>query len=53
MYGLGSEGSEATSTQPNSVYVLSESGTSHEVDPTTTASATDEYDDVISNPTAD
>ena len=60
MYGLGSEGSEAISTQPNPVYGLSESGTSHEVDPpttppattapATTASATDEYDDVISNP---
>ena len=47
MYGLGSEGSEAISTQPNPVYGLSESGTSHEVDspttaPATTASATDE-----------
>ena len=58
MYGLGSEGSEAISTQPNPVYGLSESGTSHEVDPpttapATTAPATDEYDDVISSPIAD
>ena len=53
VYGLGSEGSEAISTQPNPVYGLSKSGTSHEVDPPTTASATDEYDDVVSNPIAD
>ena len=53
MYGLESEGSDVISTQPNLVYGLSESGTSHEVDPPTTASATDEYDDVISNPIYD
>ena len=53
MYGLGSEGSETISTQPNPVYGLSESGTSHEMNPPTTAPATDEYDDVISNPIAD
>ena len=51
VYGLGSDASEAISTQPNPVYGLSENGTSHEVDPATTASATDEYD--ISNPIAD
>ena len=50
VYGLGSEGSEAISTQPNPVYGLSESGTS---DPATTTPAPEEYDDVISNPTAD
>ena len=58
VYGLGSEGSEAISTQPNPVHGLSKSGTSHEVNPpttapATTAPATDEYDVVISNPIAD
>jgi len=55
VYGFGSDASysEAISTQPNPVYGLSEDGTSHEVDPATTASATDEHDDVISNPISD
>ena len=53
-YAAGAE----IAVEPNPVHGLSESGTSHEMNPpttapATTAPATDEYDDVIFNPIAD
>ena len=41
VHGSGS-GTEVMSTQPNLVYGLSMSGSSHEIDPATTTSATED-----------